>query len=346
MSKEYDIDIDNFVGTWNNSKYTVKKILAAKPGVEVLVRVNSFGGSLDNGIDIAAQFEAHGNVTCDLYSLVASAATILTLGAKHIRMHCNSAYLIHKPLSWVESWGWMNDDDLAQTIEKLSQEKDRASTVALLTAKMYARKSGRKTSEILSLMKNERWLTAEEAKEMGFVDEIFTNSKIISPKPDPNIDNFIGGQVARLVACAGLPPLPESLNLNNRVTMNKIFTSLNECLDIEGIEFIDGKATLTEEQIRIINLTLAATAVLTGSTPATVPAAASVPAADTSATDPDATDPDLYATIAQLQARIAALEKLPGAETNPVSSATDTASAEQPGSVFERARALMDSLPD
>ncbi|MDR0686917.1 MAG: ATP-dependent Clp protease proteolytic subunit, partial [Dysgonamonadaceae bacterium] len=90
MAKHYDIDIDNGIGTWTNSKYTVKQALYKRKSEPVLVRVNSLGGSVDDGVDIAAQFESHGNITCELFSFVASAATVLTLGAKHVRMHQDS----------------------------------------------------------------------------------------------------------------------------------------------------------------------------------------------------------------------------------------------------------------
>ncbi|GHU80134.1 hypothetical protein FACS1894145_5870 [Bacteroidia bacterium] len=128
MAKKYDIDIDGYIGSWFSSKRFIKNSLSDLGDKEIICRINSLGGFLDDTIDIAAQFESHGKVTCELFALNASSATLLTLGAKKVRAHANSSYLIHKVLSWVDEWGYMNEDAIEATIERLKAEKDRSST--------------------------------------------------------------------------------------------------------------------------------------------------------------------------------------------------------------------------
>lgn len=278
MAKKYLIDIDRYVGDWLSSKRFIKNLLKDESGKPVLCRVNSLGGSLDDGIDIAAQFESHGDVICELFSLNASAATVLTTGAKNVRAHINSSYLIHKVLTWVDTWGYMNEDDIDQAIEELKKQKDNAATLTLTIAKMYARKSGKPIADILNLMKQEKWLTAEEAKEWGFVDEVFSDSTV---KPA----NLEDPELTQMLNAAGLPiPTPRAKEtpvnevpdeeqkskslvdsivngikdifqpLNKTTTeVKKEFTHVNSALNLEGIEFKNGKVELTEDQVKALN---------------------------------------------------------------------------------------------
>jgi len=276
MAKTYLIDIDSYIGDWFSSKRFIKDKLKSESDKAVLCRINSLGGNLDDGIDIAAQFETHGNVTCELFSLNASAATILTTGAKTVRAHKNSFYLIHKVLAWVDEWGYMNEDDIDTVIEELKKQKNNTATLTLTVGKMYARKSGKPLADILNLMKEERWLTADEAKEWGFVDEVFEDSTV---KP-ANIED---PELTRMINAAGIPlpkfknekpaaeideeknssslvdkiisGIKEHFNPQNKITktVNKEFTYVNSILNVEGVEFKNGKIELTEEQIKNLN---------------------------------------------------------------------------------------------
>lgn len=209
MAKKYDIDIDSYIGGWTCNKRAVKYYLNELGEKEVTVRVNSLGGDVDTAIDIASQFEAHGNITCDLYAFNASAATILTLGAKKVRMHENGMYLIHKAMVWVSEFGYMNEDSLSDLIEKLRNSKQDSAVITLNLASMYAKKSGKDIKDILNLMKQETWLDSKTAKEWGFVDEIFTGS--ISAKKQEN--------VVEMLNCAELP-IPENYKAKDPEQIN------------------------------------------------------------------------------------------------------------------------------
>ena len=282
MAKKYDLDIDGYIGSWFSSKRYVKLLLQELGEKEITCRVNSLGGSLDDAIDIASQFEAQGKIVCDLYSLNASAATVLTLGAQKVRMHADAAYLIHKPLSWIETWGLMNEDDLEAAIERLKAEKDRAATLTLIMARMYAKKCKKPVQDVLRLMKAEKWLDAEQAKEWGLVDEIFQDASLLPT-------DIQSPEMLNLIAAAGLPaPLMRNVPQNvpqqqpqqkeekedarflqtllnelreifipsKNTPMNKTYASLNTLLNIEGIEFKNNKTEWTEDQVKILNQVL------------------------------------------------------------------------------------------
>jgi ATP-dependent protease ClpP protease subunit len=272
MAKTYDTDIDGYIGSWFSSKRYVKNSLRELGEKEITVRVNSLGGNLDDAIDIAARFECHGKAACELFSFNASAATVLTPGAKKVRVHANASYLIHKPLSRVDACGYMNKDDINAAIERLQAEKDRNSTQTLIVAKMYAKKTGKSVKDILNLMKAEKWLNAKEAKEWGFVDEIFEDVQI---KPasvqDPtllNLFNAAGLPILPLRA-AGTPDrehreagrmqgllneLREIINpQKNTVTVNRTYISINTLLGVECSEFKNGKSGEKDESRRGMN---------------------------------------------------------------------------------------------
>lgn len=204
MAKKYDIDIDSYIGGWTCNKKAIKYYLNDLGDKEITVRVNSLGGDVDTAIDIAAQFEAHGNIICDLYAFNASAATVLTMGAKKIRMHENGMYLIHQATVWVDEWGYMNEDDLDDVIEKLKNTKQDSAIITLNLAKMYAKKSGKDIKDILNLMKQGIWLNADTAKEWGFVDEVFSGA-VAAKKQE---------EVIEMLNCAELP-IPKSFQGEN-----------------------------------------------------------------------------------------------------------------------------------
>ena len=105
------IVIDGAIGNYSYSKQFIRYELEGNGKNPVLVKISSLGGSVDHALNIYDQFVEHGNVTVELSAFVASSATILSLGANHIRMNENSFYLIHKAALWVDEWGQLNEDE-------------------------------------------------------------------------------------------------------------------------------------------------------------------------------------------------------------------------------------------
>lgn len=169
---KHTIIIDGYIGNWGYSKQFIRTMLEGHEKDAVTLKISSLGGSVDHAISIFDQLVEHGNVTAELSAFVASAATLISLGAKTVRMNENAFYLIHKPMNWVDEWNYMNEDDIETLIEKLEKQKRELAKMTLQLAKMYMRKTGKSLNEIIELMKEDTWLNAEEALEWGFVDEI------------------------------------------------------------------------------------------------------------------------------------------------------------------------------
>lgn len=361
MAKKYNIDIDSFLGDWGYSKRYVKNKISEAGSAPVLVRVNSLGGSVDHALDIAAQFEAHGNVTVELFSFNASAATVFPLGAKKVRIHENAMYLIHKVLAWVDKWGMMNEDDIEQVIQDLQKLKNDNEKMTLNLAAMYSKKSGKPIKDILNLMKEEKWLTANEAKEWGFVDEVFSEAKIQTAEINddltekfnafglPNPVREIPVPTAQQPATTEDKPskdiitgvvegLKEIFNFssNNKITkaMNKTFTAVMALLAIDAIEFKNGKAEISEDQVKLVNEKL--TNLETDKTNL-----------ETEKSDLQAKLTDKDTEIANLKAEIDKLNKKPGAETTNVVKDADGTNGSEPENNFAHvasAQKMMDIL--
>lgn len=186
------IVIDGYIGSYGYSKQYVREMLKGEKG-EVNVTLSSLGGDVDHAIDIHNQFREHGNVVVTMSGFNASSSTIIAMGAKKIIIVDNSFFLIHKALMWVDEFGYFNDDDFDSLIEKLEKKKDTAAKVSLTIAKIYAERTGMSIKDTLDLMKQEIWMTAQEAFDKNFAEEVY--------KPE-KVENYLENEkmVAMLVA--------------------------------------------------------------------------------------------------------------------------------------------------
>ena len=161
-----------YVGGWDFDAEYVDYILNKYKDQPVNVLIDSLGGSLATALSIVASFRRHGNVHVHFVGMNASAATIASMGAKSITMDSSAMYLVHKCSVDFFKWAEANSDKLAEIIKEAEQKKTDLEKMDLNVAQLYASKCKKKTEDLLALMKKGGWLTAQEAMEYGFVDEI------------------------------------------------------------------------------------------------------------------------------------------------------------------------------
>ena len=161
-----------YVGGWDFDAEYVDYILNKYKDQPVDVLIDSLGGSLATALSIVASFRRHGNVHVHFVGMNASAATIASMGAKRITMDSSAMYLVHKCSVDFFKWAEANSDKLAEIIKEAEQKKTDLEKMDLNVAQLYASKCKKKTEDLLALMKKGGWLTAQEAMEYGFVDEI------------------------------------------------------------------------------------------------------------------------------------------------------------------------------
>lgn len=135
---------------------------------DITLEVNSNGGLVTVGSEIYTALKNYeGHVTVEVTGMAASAASVAIMGADTVRMSPTAQIMIHKALLTRASG---NSDDLEKAVNAL-----KSSDQAIINA--YASKTGLSEDEIFEMMKNETFMSANEAIEKGFADEIMTFEK-------------------------------------------------------------------------------------------------------------------------------------------------------------------------
>lgn len=268
----YHIIIDSFIGPCSISKGIIRRELDKYKGKHVDVLISSPGGSVTEAFDIRTQFKEHGDVTAYLAGGVASAATIIAMGAKRIVMSKYSMFLVHKCMNFIDAWGAYNADQMQALIEELTANKKENDKIDVLLAEMYAAKCNKSIKEILPVLKEGRWLMPSEALEYGFVDEVsdsFGKESKIDASPDVISKlNFLG------IPTLGLPdpvkqdvpeskenitevPAPDKINTSktHKSKMDqKKFATVESLLKMDTIvPDNDGYVSVTSEQFAAID---------------------------------------------------------------------------------------------
>lgn len=167
--------------TWWGDEVTPKQFAEdLKPLGEkekITVRINSGGGDVfaanaiysllkDNSADIIVKIDG----------LAASAATIVAMAGDEIQIPSNGMMMIHDPA--VVLIGYYNTEDFAELTEVLEKVKE---TIIIA----YEKKTGKDRDEISRLMKEETWMTGQEAVDLGFADTLL----------DEEVESILNGKM-------------------------------------------------------------------------------------------------------------------------------------------------------
>lgn len=152
---------------------------------EVEVNINSNGGDVFAASEIYTLLSQHsGMVTVNIQGLAASAASVIAMAGDVVHISPTAQIMIHK--AWTIADG--NADDMAHTSEFLEGIDD-----SIMNA--YVAKTGIDKSELSNMMAKETWLTANQAVDYGFADDVmdFGRSK------EPVLNSIGYPQVSRAV---------------------------------------------------------------------------------------------------------------------------------------------------
>ena len=131
---------------------------------KVMMRINSPGGIVFEAVAmrsilVNAGFE---EITIRIEGLCASAATILaTIPTAHVQIAEGSEFMIHNP--WTIAWGFAED---------LEHEAEHLRNMEKTIRRFYAAKSGQSDEQLKTWIDAETWMSADEALERGFCDEL------------------------------------------------------------------------------------------------------------------------------------------------------------------------------
>ncbi len=154
--------IDSWGGFWGISTKDVGTVLDALPDTvtEIILRLNSPGGEVFEGISILNMLRAHkASVMAVVDGLAASAASVIAVGCDETVMSPGTQMMIHSTSSIV----WGNAAEMRKTAEVL-EGLDKS------LVEIYSAKGGDK--DWATMIADETWMTAAEAVEVGLADRI------------------------------------------------------------------------------------------------------------------------------------------------------------------------------
>ncbi len=157
-----EVYIYDEIGTFGVTAKQFAQDFSAINASQILVRINSIGGDVFDGIAIHNAIKAkQANITTQVDGIAASIASIIMLAGKQISIAKNGYVMIHQP--WTLAMG--NGEDLRKQADLLDKLSGTMAT-------MYAAKTGKSAEQMTSVMSAVTWYTAEEAKAAGFVDAV------------------------------------------------------------------------------------------------------------------------------------------------------------------------------
>jgi ATP-dependent Clp protease protease subunit len=140
------------------------------PDRDITMYINSPGGSMTSMMAIydTMQFVQPEIMTCCIGQAASAAAVILAAGAKGKRVALpNSRILIHQPAT-EGGYGQSTDMEIqAREILRMRAQMEQ----------ILSRHSGRDEEEVRRDIERDKFLTAEDAKQYGLIDEVLTMIK-------------------------------------------------------------------------------------------------------------------------------------------------------------------------
>lgn len=162
---------------------------------DVEVDIASGGGSVFAASEIYTMLKNYaGKVTVNIQGLAASAASVIAMAGDVVNMSPTSQMMIHKASTISQG----NADDLAHD-SKMMDVADQSIVNA------YEAKTGMDRNDILQLMANETWMTAQDAVDKGFADNV-----------------SVGSQQPQLVNAVGVPVLSNTAINKIKNTLAKV----------------------------------------------------------------------------------------------------------------------------
>ncbi|MEX3625843.1 head maturation protease, ClpP-related [Viridibacillus arvi] len=135
---------------------------------ELTVVINSGGGSVFSASEIYTELKKfEGNVNVEIVGMAASAASVIAMAGTKIVMSPTGQLMIHNAST--TAWGDYRDmNHTGEFLQKVNQS----------IMNSYTAKTGKATDELKALMDAETWMTAQDAKEAGFVDAIMFEQEV------------------------------------------------------------------------------------------------------------------------------------------------------------------------
>lgn len=149
---------------------------------DLILNIASGGGDVFAASEIYTMLRSSNkNVVVNVQGLAASAASVITMAGDTVNISPTAQIMIHQASVDVQG----NASDMQHTANVLS-------TIDQSIANAYEQKTGMPTSDLLNMMSQETWLTAQMAVDKGFADNIMFQSQAV-------VTNSVGGMLPTAV---------------------------------------------------------------------------------------------------------------------------------------------------
>ena len=158
-------DIGDSYGAVTSSQITHELMIAEATYKNIDIRINSIGGEVYTGIAIFNALRASkANITIYVDGIAASMASVIALCGKPVYMSRYARLMLH----CVNGGCYGNTKEMKDMISQMESLEDTL-------CDMYASKLGQEKESIKATYFDgtDHWLTAEQAKELGFIDGIY-----------------------------------------------------------------------------------------------------------------------------------------------------------------------------
>ncbi|WP_432371981.1 head maturation protease, ClpP-related [Staphylococcus chromogenes] len=148
---------------------------------QITVNINSGGGDVFSGVAIHNMLKSHkAHVTVKIDGLAASIASVIAMAGDKVIIPSNAMLMIHN--AWTFAVGNASD------LRKQAEDLEKINSVVINS---YLDKNPDiDESKLRSLMDEETWLTAQEAKDLGLVDVIAEPNKAAANITKSQIERY------------------------------------------------------------------------------------------------------------------------------------------------------------
>lgn len=177
---------------------------------EIVIEINSPGGDVFAGSEIYTMLRSvDRKKKCNIVGLAASAASVIAMACETY-MSPTAQLMIHN-VSTVCGGDYNSMEHMSEVLKSANKS----------IAAAYVSKTGKSEEEILNLMNNETWFTAEEAKKLGLIDGVmFENTQLVA-----NFGNIIPREI-----------ITKMQNEKNQENINKKISLENKLKELKDIE--------------------------------------------------------------------------------------------------------------
>lgn len=186
----------------------------------ILVRINSQGGNVWDGLAIYNMLKARGNgvdrVRTRAEGVAASIASVIFMSGDIREMPANALLMVHEPSAILGG----NAEEMRKMADMLDKHGDAIAGV-------YAEHCDKSAEEMRELMRAETWMTGAEAKAMGLCDDVTAEVALAACIKDLDLTGFQRVPEA-LAKSKQTPAHPGEATPRNIMERNELIALLKE----------------------------------------------------------------------------------------------------------------------